>query len=185
VAITIDQGTKRITIPQGDLTFVSGSLYELNTETFRTTMNDLMDDEAHIWMDDYAARNAPVTVAGTTFAQTIEIINGWSLQFENLAMTVRLVSSNNNFFDVESGILISSPLVNVIGQNSAGLVVSGSGMSAVESQRLAEVWRDQGLDAANAKTITENAAGTSYDETVNGVVKEVRKAGADTVVTRQ
>lgn len=124
MALTIDQATKRITIPQADLTFISGTLYELDTETFRTEMNSLMDDEDHIWMDDYAVRNAPVTVAGTTFAQTIEITNGWSIEFENLSYAVRLASSNNNLFDVDGGILITSPLVNVIAQNSAGLISS-------------------------------------------------------------
>lgn len=139
--LTIDEATKRVTIPQSYLTFVSGSLYELDTEQFRTDMNDLMDDERYIWMDDYAIRNAPVTVAGVTLAQTIEMTNGWSLTYENLSMSVRLANSNNNLFDAENGVLINQPLVNVIGQNSAGLqqVSSGSGLSTAQDERLERV----------------------------------------------
>jgi hypothetical protein len=40
--ITIDETTRRITITQDYLTPVSGNLYELDTEDFRTDMNDLM-----------------------------------------------------------------------------------------------------------------------------------------------
>ena len=46
VAIAIDFATLIITVPQADLTLVSGSLYELPTEdTFRADVNALMDDE--------------------------------------------------------------------------------------------------------------------------------------------
>lgn len=184
MALSIDQGTRVITIPQADLTFVSGALYELNTETFRNSMNDLMDDEEHIWMPDYAVRNAPVTVAGTTFAQTIEIVNGFSVNFENLAYSVRLAQSNNNLFDVESGILVVSALVTVIGQNSAGLVLAGSALTGAQADQLAEIHNDRGLDSGDPKTVTENAAGTSYDEDTTAVSKTVRKVGSVTTITR-
>ena len=131
MALTVDFLTHNVMIPQSFLTLVSGSLYELDTEVFRLDLNSMMADEDHIWMKDYAARNAPVTVAGTTFAQSIELINGWSIEFENLASSVRLVNSNNNFFDVEGGSLIPSPLVNVIGQNSAGLIIAPPVLSEV------------------------------------------------------
>lgn len=119
---TIDPALKRVTIPQTDLTLVSGSLYELDTNTFRLAIGALLASEDYIWMDDMFRHNTEVSVAGTTFARTIEVINSWSLTFENISMAVRLAGSNNNFFDAESGVLINQPLVNVIGQNSAGLV---------------------------------------------------------------
>ena len=121
---TIDHITHIIDITQSELTFIGGQLYELDTDQFRQDMNALLDDEDHIWMSDYAIRNAPVTVAGTTFAQTLEVVAPWSIRFENLAYSVRLTNSNNNIFDVEGGILVTQPLVNVIAQNSAGLVIN-------------------------------------------------------------
>ena len=125
MALSIDWSLKRITIPQADLTLVSGSLYELDTNQFRLDLHALLDDENQIWMDDAFSHNTEVTVAGTTFARTIEIINGWSVTFENVAMSVRLAGSNNNIFDAQNGILINQANVNVIAQNSAGLISTG------------------------------------------------------------
>jgi hypothetical protein len=124
MTVSIDPSTRVITVQLGDLSLVTGTLYEHDTEAFRQTVNGLMDDEALMWLPDWAVRNAPVTVAGTTFAQTIEVINGFSIEYDDSggAYSVRLVGSNNNLFDVESGIL-SQNLVQVIPTNSAGLVV--------------------------------------------------------------
>ena len=46
------------------------------------------------------------------------------------------------------------------------------------------IMQDQGLDLAEPKTITENTAGSSYDESVGTITKEIRKVGANTTVTR-
>ena len=121
MALTLDPATKVISVPQADLALVTGTLYELDTDAFRKNVMALLDDEAYIWMPDAFIHNTSVTVAGVTFARTIEFINGYSVAFENLAYSVRLAGSNNNIFDVENGILVQN-LVQVISQNSAGLV---------------------------------------------------------------
>lgn len=135
MALSLDPATKVITIPQADLTFVSGSLYELDTDQFRKDVMTLLASEDYIWMDDAYAHNGEVTVAGTTFARTLEFINGYSITFENLVYSVRLVGSNNNIFDVENGILNPSGNVTVIAQNSAGLVVVAGGVSNAQDVR--------------------------------------------------
>jgi len=129
MALTINPATKVITIPQADLTLISGTLYELDTNQFRKDVMALLDDEDYIWMPNAFTHNTEVTVAGTTFARTLEFINGYSIEFEALTYSVRLVGSNNNIFDVENGILVQN-IVQVIAQNSAGLIVSGGGDSA-------------------------------------------------------
>lgn len=122
MAITIDYGnTNIINIPKADLTLVGGTLYELDTEWFRLALKDIEDSEAGIAFPTTHIRNAPVTVAGTTLAQTLEILYPYSVQFEDGSYTVRLAGSNNNLFDVENGILVQNS-VQVIAQNSAGLV---------------------------------------------------------------
>lgn len=128
MTVSIDPATRVITVQQGDLDFISGTLYEHDTEAFRQTMNDLMDDEDNIVLPDWAVRNAPVTVAGTTFAQTIEVVNGFSIEYDDGpgGYSVRLAGSNNNLFDVENGILAQN-LVQVISTNSAGLVKVDTG----------------------------------------------------------
>ena len=131
MALSLDPATRVITVPQADLTFVSGNLYTLDSNQFRKDVFDLLASESYIWMPDAFSHNTEVTVAGITYARTLEFINNYSITFENTgsAYTVRIEGSNNNIFDVENGILNPTPLVTVISTNSAGLisVVSGGG----------------------------------------------------------
>jgi hypothetical protein len=126
MTITIDEATQVITVEQSDLAFVVGTLYELDTNAYRLAVGALLDDERYIWMEPAFNHNGEVTVAGTTFARIIEQTNGYVLAFENLTYSVRLAGSNNNLFDVENGILTQN-LVQVIAQNSAGLVAVETG----------------------------------------------------------
>jgi hypothetical protein len=93
----------------------------MDTNAYRLAVGALLDDERYMWMDPAFNHNGEVTVAGTTFARVIEQTNGYVLEFEDLSYSVRLAGSNNNLFDVENGILTQN-LVQVIAQNSAGLV---------------------------------------------------------------
>ena len=121
MALTINYDTKVIEVPQADLTLISGTLYELDTNQFRKDVMAILDDETHIWMDNAFVHNTEVTVAGTTFARTVEFINGYSIEFEDGQYTVRLTGSNNNVFDVQNGVLVQNQ-VQIIAQNSAGLI---------------------------------------------------------------
>jgi hypothetical protein len=121
MTITIDEATQVITVEQSDLASVSGTLYEMDTNVYRLAVGALLASERYMWMEPAFNHNGEVTVAGTTFARIIEQTNGYVLEFENLTYSVRLAGSNNNLFDVENGIL-TQKLVQVIAQNSAGLV---------------------------------------------------------------
>jgi hypothetical protein len=138
MAISVNWTTRVITIPQADLTLVSGTLYELDTDAFRLELKSLEDSEGIAYPDTHR-HNSQVTVAGTTFARIIEIINGYSIEFEDGAYSVRLAGSNNNFFDVENGILVQNQ-VQVIAQNSAGLIVLPGGVAATPAQIADAVW---------------------------------------------
>lgn len=171
MAITIDWATKVISVPQSDLTFISGTLYEMDTDWFRLQLKALEASEEGIPFEDTHVHNTAVTVAGTTYYRTIEIINGYSVQFTpNSQWTVRLVNSNNNIFDVENGILVQNQ-VQVIPTNSAGgqIVETGvSGLTSSESSKL------DGIDTTLTvlrklqmnKLITDPATGilTIYDD---------------------
>jgi hypothetical protein len=141
MTITIDEATQVITVEQSDLTPVTGTLYEMDTNAYRLAVGALLDDERYMWMDPAFNHNGEVTVAGTTFARIIEQTNGYSLEFENLAYSVRLAGSNNNLFDVENGILTQN-LVQVIAQNSAGLIAvdTGGGADTAEVISAVEDW---------------------------------------------
>ena len=165
MALSLDPATRVITVPQADLTFVSGTLYTLDSDQFRKDVMTLLASEPYAWLPDAYRHNTEVTVAGVTYARTIEIINGFSVTFEDTgsAYTVRIEGSTNNIFDVENGILNPTALVTVISTNSAGLqtVTSGSGLDPTQSTQLQEIYKLLGLDAAVTVTITPTGVDTS------------------------
>lgn len=160
MAITIDWSTYIISVPQGDLSLVSGTLYELDTETtFRAAVNALLASEEGIVFDDAISHNTDYSVVGVNYARKIEVLSPYSVLFTpDSQWSVRLAGSNNNLFDVEGGILQQNQ-VQVIPQNSAGLIqiTSGSGLSVDEQARLLDIWRRLGLDSANPLTTTPDA----------------------------
>lgn len=122
MAVTIDWGTKTINIYQSDLTLISGSLYELDTEWLRLQLKALEESEEGMTFLDTHRHATEVTISGVTYARFIEIINGYTVQFLPQAhYTVRLAGSNNNIPDVK----VASE-VSIVAQNSAGLVVASN-----------------------------------------------------------
>lgn len=142
MAMTIDWPTKVIEVPRSDLTLVSGTLYEMDTETyFRTELMALADDEVGMAFPTPYRHSTAVTVAGVTYSRVIEIINGYSVKFTpDSQWTVKLTGSNNNLFDVAGGVLVQNQ-VQVIPTNSAGLqtVTSGSGLSETQDNTLKQI----------------------------------------------
>ena len=142
MALTLDPATKTFTVPQSDLSFVSGTLWDFDTNVQRKAMMALLASEDYIWMEDAFVHNTEVTVAGVTYARTLEMVNGFSITLENTgsAYTGNFVGSNNNFFDIENGILNPTPLVTVQSNNSAGLQTvdtgggSGGGVRHIDIQ---------------------------------------------------
>lgn len=189
MAVTINWNTQVITVPISFMTLISGgggsgSLYELDVNAFRLALKDIEDGDGMPFLDTHR-HNGEVVLAGVTYARSMEVINGYTVTFEELGggayYTVRCVGANHNIADV-----LNFNSVNLIIGNAAGLIVAGSGLSAAQATQLSEVWKDMGLDAANVKTITENTVGTDYTEAVGaGIVKDVVKSGAVTTVTRQ
>jgi hypothetical protein len=139
MAITVNRLTKVISVPQADLTFVSGTLYELDTDWFRLQLKAIEASVEGMPFEDMHEHIASYTVAGTTYFKKIEIINGYSVEFTpDSQWSVRLVGSNNNIFDIESGILVQNQ-VQVIPSNSAGgqVIETGvSGLTSAESVKL-------------------------------------------------
>ena len=123
MAISINPATFVITVPKADLLFVSGTLYEHDTEAFRLELIAWEDDEAGMPFPRTHTHNTEVTIVGTTYARFIEIQSPYSVEYEDGAYSVRLAGSNNNFFDVENGVLVQNT-VQIIAANSAGLIVN-------------------------------------------------------------
>lgn len=132
---TIDRLTNVISIPQADLTFISGTLFELDTDVFRLELKSIEDSEEGIVFDDTHQHNTEVTIAGVTYARLIEFLAPYTIEFEDGQYAVRLIGSNNNIFD--EGIIVRNQ-VSIISTNSAGLqiVSTGSGLSVAEQAQL-------------------------------------------------
>jgi hypothetical protein len=120
--ISINHATRVITIPQTDLTPVSAGLYELDVNDFRLWLKDLEDDTDGIQIPDTHRHNTEVTLGGVTLARSVEIINGYTITFEDGQYAVRLVGANNNIADVANVNQVS-----IRSNNSAGLIVTGAG----------------------------------------------------------
>jgi hypothetical protein len=140
MAVSINWGTYVISVPQADLTLVTGTLYDLDTDVFRLVLKSLeATDNGMVELRTHK-HNTQVTIAGTTYARTLEIINGYKIEFEDGQYSVRLVGSNNNFFDIENNILTQNQ-VQVIPTNSAGLVVvANPGVGLTPQETADAVW---------------------------------------------
>jgi len=121
MAISIDWGTRVINVPQVDLTPLGGGIYELDLDDFRKALKSLEDSEAGMAHPDTHKHNTEVVIGGVTYARFIEIINGYTVTFEDGQYAVNLVGANSNVGDV-----INMNQVSVRSSNTAGLVVMES-----------------------------------------------------------
>lgn len=131
MAISIDWETKIISIPKSYMTLTQASpeIRGLNLNTFRLDLKDLEDDDWGMIFPDTHRHNTEVTLGGITLARTLEIINGYTVTFEDGQYAVEAKEANSNLADV-----MNVNQVSLRTFNSAGLitVTSGSGLSTEE-----------------------------------------------------
>lgn len=141
MAFTVNPSTFKISIPKTDLTLVSGTLYDFDTEQFRLDLRAWEWDgnglTGGVTFTKTHLHNTEVTIVGVTYARFIEIIAPYSVEFEDGQYSIRLNGSNNNIFDVEGGVLVQNQ-VQVIPGNSAGLIKVSTG-SAVTPQDIDDI----------------------------------------------
>lgn len=176
-AIYVDWANKEIFVPVTELTSLPSTtfpIYELNLDTFHAILRDLEDDEEGIVFDFTHRYVGTVSVGGTTLAPVVEIVNGYTVTFEDGQYAVNLPGANSNVADVRN---INQ--VSVRPQNSAGLVVVGeSGLSAGEQTKLDEIHRIQGLDTNNPVSITDTSRSSG------DISQTINDDGTTTTVTR-
>lgn len=126
MAVTIDWKTRVIYVPRDDLTLrqsVPFEIREMDLNWFRIQLKNLEDSEVGMAYPDTHRHNTTVTVGGFTLARVIEIINDFTITFEDGQYAVNLVGANSNVGDK-----VNVNQVSVRSSNSAGMiVVSGSG----------------------------------------------------------
>jgi len=81
------------------------------------SLKDLEDDEEAITFPNTHNHNTEVSLGGLTYARVIEMINGYTVTFEDGSYAVSLVGANSNISDVANVNQVS-----IRSNNSAGLV---------------------------------------------------------------
>lgn len=123
MAISVDWANKIINVPKADLTLVQSNPTEIRSmdiNWFRLSLKDLEDDYSEgIPFLDTHRHNTTVLVGGVELARVIEIINGYTITFEDGQYAVNLYGANSNIADV-----VNVNQVSVRSANSAGLVTS-------------------------------------------------------------
>ena len=125
--ITIDWKNKIIFVPKISMTLIQTTptvIYQLDLNAFRLTLKELEAEvidagAGGMAFDDTHQHNPPVTVGGVTLARVIEIINDYTVTFEDDQYAVNLVGANSNVGD-----RVNVNQVSVRSANSAGLVTS-------------------------------------------------------------
>ena len=132
MAISIDWSTRVIYVPKTFLTSLGGALYELDINAFREALKDIEDNVDGIVNPDTHKHNTSVLLDGVTYARIIEIINGYTVTFEDGQYAVNLVGANSNIATVTN---INQ--VSIRTSNSAGLIeVNTSGGDACDETEI-------------------------------------------------
>jgi hypothetical protein len=133
--ITVNWSSRVIFVPQSDLTPVSGVLFELDVDDLRLALKDIEDAADGMSFPDTHRHNTQVTLSGVTYARTFEIINGYTVEFEDGQYAVRLVGANHNIADVK----VANQVSLIIG-NSAGLITVATGGGPTAAEVATAVW---------------------------------------------
>jgi hypothetical protein len=144
--ITIDWATKIISVPKSFMTQVQTVPYEireLDADTFRFALKDLEDDIDGMPFLDTHRHTAGTSIGGVNIAKIVEIINGYTITFEDDIYAVSIVGANTNILDSTN---LNS--VSVRSANSVGLVDNDA------DNRILEMWTKDGLDKNNPFTHT-------------------------------
>lgn len=159
MAITIDWGTKVINVPKADTLLIQSSpteIRQLDLDSFRLTLKNLEDSEDGMVFETTHNHVAPITVGGVTLARVVELINGYTVTFEDGQYAVNLVNANSNVGDN-----VNVNQVSVRSANSAGLTFSKQAEdTAFGDQR---VW----IDTISGLSGTNYPRGTSADPVDN------------------
>jgi len=119
--VSIDWANRVIHIPKSSLSEVSSNRYTVDINNLHKWLKDIEDDDDGIVNPDTHVYYKPIVVGGTTIARSVEIINGYTVTFENGSYLVDVVGGNSNILDV-----LNFNNVSVRANNSAGMVEVGT-----------------------------------------------------------
>jgi len=121
MSISVNWITKVISVPKAYTQLVQADpeIREMSIDTFRLDLRDLEDDEEGITFLPTHSHNTEVTFGGVTLARVVEIINGYTITFEDGQWAVNVYGANSNIADITNVNQVS-----IRTANSAGLIKS-------------------------------------------------------------
>ena len=180
MAIFVNWPTKVIAIPQSFLTLL-GTTYQLDVNVLRLALKDEEDSENGSMWPDTHRHSTQSTLSGVTYSRIFEIINGYTITFEDTGTpyTVTCIGANHNLADVTN---FTSEVSLIVG-NSSGLisVVSGGTTGPTASSIADAVWTrmlllgDPAGSASNIiQTVSANSAFIKSDViTINNAIDTI------------
>ena len=124
MTVTVDWGNLTVHIARSEMLLVQSvpvEIRQLDLTSFRYALHDIQDSEAGMVYPTIHTHNSSVTVAGVTLAQVVEIVNNYTITFEDGLYNVNIVGGNSNVAD-----RVNKNQVGVNTANSAGLQDSAS-----------------------------------------------------------
>jgi hypothetical protein len=157
---------------------VEAGVASSTTADLKTACRRAEASEVGIVFDDIIDTSNPVTLTATssTFL-VVKLLALWKIL--TLSVSGSYTVQDGNTVHETDGVDIFAPngLVSCVNNISA----AGTYTQVAEVQ---EMHQDMGLKAGAPVTITENVAGTSYDQDSSGIAKEIRTSGSAKTVTR-
>lgn len=120
MAISIDWPTKVIFVPKAYTSLVTlgpPEVRSLDINAFRLDLKAIEASSEGMGFSKTNDHNTEVILSGVTYARIVEIVNGYTITFEDGAYSVQLVGANSNIVDVTN-----FNTVRPLAANSAGLV---------------------------------------------------------------
>lgn len=166
--VSINALTKVISVTQSFLTPVTATLFSLDLNAFRLALKDLEDSADGMAMPDTHRHSTQTVLSGVTYARTVEIINGYTVEFEDGQYVVQCLGANHNLADVKTLNQVSL----VVG-NSAGLIVTSGGGGGPTAADIANaVWTHSSADTLLARVAIADAIlrNKSITDPVTGIL---------------
>ena len=116
--ISVNWRTRVITVPRDfmEITRVDPEARVLDLDAFRRALKALEDNELGISYDDTHVHTGPVAIGGLDLGRVVEIINGYTVTFEEGNYRADVLGGNSNLGDV-----LNYNSVQVVTANAAGL----------------------------------------------------------------
>lgn len=146
--VTVLWGPKIIFVPKIAMVQLQSTpteIWQLDIPTFKATLGDLLDNTDGMSYPDIFNHNPSVTVGGAILAKVVEILEPYTITFEDGQYAVNLTGANSNIGD-----RVNVNQVSIRSANSAGL----QDLTSLQAASFGE--------GAVTLDITNGTAGTTY-----------------------